>query len=74
ALQRVPDKSVVSRAGYAAKVGNSVNVADLERYFAINGYVRASTVSDRGEFAIRGGVIDVYPPAAEEPVRLDLFG
>jgi transcription-repair coupling factor (superfamily II helicase) len=28
----------------------------------------------RGEFAIRGGVIDVYPPAAEEPVRLDLFG
>ncbi|MDG2522235.1 transcription-repair coupling factor [Caulobacter segnis] len=74
ALQRVPDKSVVSRAGYAAKVGNSVDVADLERYFAINGYVRASTVSDRGEFAIRGGVIDVFPPAAEEPVRLDLFG
>jgi hypothetical protein len=49
-------------------------VADLERYFAINGYSRASTVSERGEFAIRGGVIDVYPPAAEEPVRLDLFG
>jgi transcription-repair coupling factor (superfamily II helicase) len=49
-------------------------VKDLERYFAINGYSRASTVSERGEFAIRGGVIDVYPPAAEEPVRLDLFG
>ncbi|MBO0237070.1 hypothetical protein, partial [Vibrio parahaemolyticus] len=37
-------------------------------------YTRASTVSERGEFAIRGGVIDVYPPASEEPVRLDLFG
>ena len=49
-------------------------VADLERYFAVNGYARASTVSDRGEFAIRGGVIDVFPPNAEEPVRLDLFG
>ncbi len=35
---------------------------------------RASTVSERGEFAIRGGVIDVFPPGAEEPVRLDLFG
>ncbi|HEX5377224.1 MAG TPA: transcription-repair coupling factor, partial [Phenylobacterium sp.] len=46
----------------------------LERYFAVNGYQRASTVSERGEFAIRGGVIDVFPPNAEEPVRLDLFG
>jgi len=73
-LQRVPEKSVLLRASYSAKVGNSVDVADLERYFAINGYSRASTVSERGEFAIRGGVIDVYPPAAEEPVRLDLFG
>ena len=36
--------------------------------------MRASTVSERGEFAIRGGVIDVFPPGAEEPVRLDLFG
>ncbi|WP_419316829.1 transcription-repair coupling factor [Caulobacter sp. ErkDOM-E] len=73
-LQRVPDKSVLMRASYSAKVGNSVDIKDLERYFAVNGYVRASTVSEKGEFAIRGGVIDVYPSAAEEPVRLDLFG
>ncbi|MBN9319693.1 MAG: DEAD/DEAH box helicase [Caulobacterales bacterium] len=74
ALQRVPQKAVVSRASYSAKVGNRVVIADLERYFAVNGYQRASTVSERGEFAIRGGVIDVFPPGAEEPVRLDLFG
>ncbi|MFI4973943.1 MAG: transcription-repair coupling factor [Caulobacterales bacterium] len=72
--QRVPPRSVVTRAGYATAIGHSVNIADLERYFAINGYHRASTVSERGEFAIRGGVIDVFPPSAEEPVRLDLFG
>ena len=36
--------------------------------------MRASTVSERGEFAIRGGVIDVFSPVADEPVRLDLFG
>jgi transcription-repair coupling factor (superfamily II helicase) len=51
-----------------------VKVPDLERYFSVNGYVRASTVSERGEFAIRGGVIDVFAPGTEEPVRLDLFG
>ena len=73
-LQRVPPRSAVTRAGYSARSGNHVNIAEVERYFAINGYVRASTVSERGEFAIRGGVIDVFPPGADEPVRLDLFG
>jgi transcription-repair coupling factor (superfamily II helicase) len=73
-MQRMPPRQAVSAAGYAATVGNSVDVADLERYFAVNGYQRASTVSDRGEFAVRGGVIDVFPSSAEEPVRLDLFG
>jgi transcription-repair coupling factor (superfamily II helicase) len=73
-LQRVPEKAVLLRASYSAKVGNVVDVKDLERYFAINGYSRASTVSERGEFAIRGGVIDVYPAGrrgagAPGPVR-----
>jgi len=73
-LQRVPPRSALTAAGFGTRVGREVNLADLERYFAVNGYQRASTVSDRGEYAIRGGVIDVYPPGAEEPVRLDLFG
>jgi transcription-repair coupling factor (superfamily II helicase) len=73
-LQRLPARELVRRAGYSASAGSAVDVGDLERYFTINGYQRASTVSERGEFAIRGGVIDVFPPASEEPVRLDLFG
>jgi transcription-repair coupling factor (superfamily II helicase) len=73
-LQRVPPKAAIAKASYLAKAGQDVAVADLERYFAVNGYVRASTVSERGEFAIRGGVIDVFSPVDEEPVRLDLFG
>ena len=73
-LLRVPTRATITRAGYSARTGNSVDIADLERYFAVNGYHRASTVSDKGEFAVRGGVIDVFPPGADEPVRLDLFG
>ncbi len=73
-MQRVPPREALAAAGYPARTGQDVNLADLERYFAVNGYVRASTVSERGEFAIRGGVIDVFAPAADEPVRLDLFG
>jgi transcription-repair coupling factor (superfamily II helicase) len=73
-MQRVPPRAAVSGAGYSAAVGVVVDLAQLERYFAINGYQRASTVSERGEFAVRGGVIDIFPPGAAEPVRLDLFG
>jgi transcription-repair coupling factor (superfamily II helicase) len=72
--QRVAPREMIERARYAAVVGQDVDLAALERYFAVNGYARASTVSERGEFAVRGGVIDVFPPGAEEPVRLDLFG
>jgi len=74
AIQRVPPREAVKEASYSTRPGATVKIEDLERYFAVNGYHRASTVSERGEFAIRGGVIDVFPPAAEEPVRLDLFG
>jgi transcription-repair coupling factor (superfamily II helicase) len=73
-LQLVPPRDAVKAASYLARAGQDVKIADLERYFAVNGYVRASTVAERGEFAIRGGVIDVFAPGAEEPVRLDLFG
>ncbi|NJC42344.1 transcription-repair coupling factor (superfamily II helicase) [Brevundimonas alba] len=74
AMQRTPPREVTCGAGFETTVGLDLDTAALERYFAANGYMRASTVSERGEFAVRGGVIDVYPPGFEEPVRLDMFG
>ena len=74
AMQRTPPREVTCGAGFETTVGLDLDTAALERYFAANGYVRASTVSERGEFAVRGGVIDVFPPGFEEPVRLDMFG
>src|SRR5690606_7755324 len=61
-------------AGWAARVGQVIDIKALEAHLTVNGYQRVSTVSERGEYAVRGGVIDVFPPGAEEPVRLDLFG
>jgi len=74
AMQRTPPREVTCGAGFQTTVGLDLETAALERYFASNGYMRASTVSERGEFAVRGGVIDVFPPGFEEPVRLDMFG
>ncbi len=39
----------------------------------ISGYARAGTVTDPGQYAVRGGILDLYPPGGE-PVRLDFFG
>jgi transcription-repair coupling factor (superfamily II helicase) len=74
AMQRTPPRQVTSGAGFETTVGLDLDIASLEQYFAANGYMRASTVSERGEFAVRGGVIDVFPPGFDEPVRLDMFG
>ncbi|HEY0925100.1 transcription-repair coupling factor [Brevundimonas sp.] len=74
ATQRTPPREITCGAGFETTVGLDLDTAALERYFAANGYLRASTVSERGEFAVRGGVIDVFPPGFEEPVRLDMFG
>ena len=74
ATQRTPPQEITQAASYSARVGADLDTAALERYFTVNGYMRASTVNDRGEYAVRGGVIDVFPPGFEEPVRLDMFG
>ena len=74
ATQRTPPRDLTEHAAFSARVGDELDLAALELHFAANGYVRASTVSERGEFAIRGGVVDVFPPGFDEPVRLDLFG
>src|SRR3546814_17788635 len=46
----------------------------LNGFFAENGYYRVETVGEPGEFAVRGGIVDVFPPGQEQPLRLDFFG
>ncbi|GHF25144.1 transcription-repair-coupling factor [Kordiimonas sediminis] len=74
ALQRVPPKTSVKRATFSAKPGDLVDMTSLTEFLAQNGYNRSSQVMDAGEFAVRGGLVDLFPPGAEEPLRLDFFG
>ncbi|MGR3802097.1 MAG: transcription-repair coupling factor, partial [Marinibacterium profundimaris] len=72
--QRCAPLEVLSGAGISIRPGGTVDVEDLKRHFAVNGYARTATVMEPGDYAVRGGVIDVFPPGAAEPVRLDFFG
>ena len=74
ALQRVSPRAVMQKAVLEAKRGGKLDVGQLQTFLHHNGYTRTDTVREAGEFAIRGGIVDLYPPGYEEPLRIDLFG
>jgi transcription-repair coupling factor (superfamily II helicase) len=73
-LQRVPTRKLLAPAVKRLRIGDQVDGDDLVGFFQRNGYSRTDTVREPGEYAIRGGIIDVYPAGLAEPLRLDLFG
>jgi len=72
--QLVPPRDIIAGAGFRASAGQELQRKSLENYLADNGYSRASTVIEPGDYAIRGSLVDIFSPAFEEPVRLDFFG
>ena len=54
--------------------GERIDIAHLTTLLAANGYARTETVRDPGEFAVRGGIVDLFPAGEEQALRLDFFG
>jgi transcription-repair coupling factor (superfamily II helicase) len=74
ATQRVPARSVLRGAGFAARLNQRLDEAALRDYLVRNGFSQTSTVMEPGDYAFRGGIIDIWPAGEPAPVRLDLFG
>ena len=73
-VQRVPPRTAFAGASFDLKINGTVQPEKLAAFLEANGYGRAGTVMEPGEYAIRGGIIDIFPSGEAEPVRLDLFG
>ena len=73
-LQRVPPRHVFQDASMVLAEGKTVDPERLTRFLDANGYGRAGTVMEPGEYAVRGGIVDVFPAGRPDPVRLDMFG
>lgn len=73
-LQRVPPRAAFAGQTIHVKVGDTLDATSLAERLVGNGYSRVDTVMERGEFAMRGSIFDLYPADSGEPVRLDLFG
>lgn len=72
--QRITPRTVMQNAVLEAKRGGWLDITQLQTFLQHNGYARTDTVRESGEYAIRGGIIDLFPPGYEEPLRIDLFG
>jgi len=73
-LQKLPTADVIRSGLFAAKAGERIDRDQLLTCLARNGYRRSGTVVEPGDYAVRGGIIDIFPTGAEQPLRLDLFG
>ncbi len=73
-LQRVPPPEAYRDAGFEIAAGGTFDLDAFTAFAAANGFERAETVMEPGEYALRGGLVDVFPPGTAEPVRIDLFG
>ncbi|WP_170557046.1 transcription-repair coupling factor [Ruegeria atlantica] len=74
ATQRVPARDVLREAAFTARVNHRVDETALRKFLVRMGFTQSPTVMEPGDYAIRGGIIDIYPPGESGPVRLDLFG
>lgn len=72
-LQKTPPRMMFDGSTLMLKPGDQITAATLTRFFTANAYRRADTVREAGEYAVRGSIIDVFPPGSEEPVRIDFF-
>jgi len=71
--EAVPDASL-RPAGFAIEVGEEIDLDTVASDLVAAGYERVEQVEERGQFAVRGGILDVYPATEERAVRIELFG
>ncbi|QEL20335.1 transcription-repair coupling factor [Limnoglobus roseus] len=73
-IQPVPPRADLANRGRTLTPGEVVDVDDLAEWLVGNGYKRVEAVEYPGEFAKRGGIVDLFPPDSPDPVRLEFFG
>ena len=74
ATQKVPARDILRTSAFTASVGERIDERALREFLVRMGFAQAPTVMDPGDYAVRGGIIDIFPPGDTGPVRLDMFG
>ena len=72
--QKLPPPDWLSGLAHHFIIGQQLDSAAFTSTLVESGYLRTATVREPGDYAVRGSILDIFPPGAEQPVRLDLFG
>ena len=73
-LQPLPTLKALAEASRTIRVGETVRVEEIAGWLVDQGLSRVEVVEVAGEFSLRGGILDVFPPDAAEPARIEFFG
>ena len=73
-LQRLPPREFIRRSLKTIAPGQRIDMNQLIQRLNLAGFQRTGTVMEAGEYAVRGGILDLFPPGRLAPVRLDFFG
>ena len=73
-LQRLPPREFIRRSLKTIAPGQRIDMNQLIQRLDLAGFQRTGTVMEAGEYAVRGGILDLFPPGRLAPVRLDFFG
>src|SRR5262245_51553849 len=74
AVQRVPPREFIRRSIKTIAPGQRTDMGQLIQRLNLAGFTRSGSVMEPGEYAVRGGILDLFPPGRSTPVRLDFFG
>lgn len=74
AVQRVMPAQALREGSFSASIGKPLDLKKFQTFLTQCGYIRTETVRETGEYALRGGIIDIFPAAFDNPLRIDLFG
>ena len=73
AMQRLAPTSFIQARAFTLRRGDKLDIHDFRRRLNENGYAATSQVAHYGDYSVRGGIVDFYPPSGARPVRVDLF-
>lgn len=73
-IQKTVSTQFVDEFSFSVTSGQIVQTDRLTHWATVNGYLRVPTVREPGEYAVRGGLIDLFPAGYENPLRFDFFG
>ncbi len=73
AVKKLPPREIFAENTMEIRLGSDIDPEHIKEKLTAMGYERVSVIESRGEFSIRGGIIDIFTPDSDDPYRVELF-